>query len=495
MWGAPAAPANGSYTYSRRTFLVIGGSALLLSACQSDPGPQPSVAATETSTITSPSVSTVDSLFSTQPFYVAHRGSGDNWPEHTSTAYSNAVALGANAIEVSVNATSDGVLVCHHDKSTLRSTGQDLTISETTWEELSKLKVDAREWLGPEAEPQPIPRLRDVLEKFAATHVIFIEDKQGTNTGALLDLMDTFPDATSHFVWKQWAGAQQHSMAAERGYKCWGYFGPELFNELDQLAERFDYLGVPHTASDEEVARVVALGKPVIAWEVHFRWMKARLAALGVAGLMCSNLPYVAEIAKPEILDHFASGLRTAGDLPWTTDKGWSVQPEFVEVNKSISLSHQEIQSYLMGSMCPVASDTYRIQFEMCWPHTLPQDHDHAGVAFGIADDQPYRVRVASGASGYHVILRPTGSLELFRRAAGVEDGTLVGSVSTTPAQPGDWIQLEVAVAPNGIDVYRLDGRGWSFGTKDATYRGKYFQLCKNYPGAPPVEFRAVTIL
>lgn len=493
--GASATEGRGAYPFNRRTFFVIGGSALLLSACQSDPRRVPFPVATGTPTIAPRGVSTVDTLFSTKPFYIAHRGSGDNWPEHTREAYSNAVELGVQAIDVAVNATSDGVLVCHHDKSTLRTTGQDLTISETTWEELSKLRVDAREWLGPAAAPQPIPRLQDVLEKFAATHVIFIEDKQGSNAVALLDLMDTFPEATSHFIWKQWGGAGQYALAAKRGYKCWGYFGPELFNDLDKLAGRFDYLGVPHTATDDEIARIVAFGKPVIAWEVHYRWMKARMGALGVAGLMCSNLPYVAEIAKPELVDHFASGLRTAGDLPWTTDKGWGVQPAFVKENKSVSLSHQEIQSYLMGSMRPVGSDTYRIQLELCWPDTLPKAHDHAGVAFGAADDRPYRVRIASEASAYHVILRPTGSLELFRRAAGDADGTLLGSVATTVARPGEWIQLEVAVTPGGIDVYRLDGRGWSFGTKDATYRGSYFWLCKNYPGAPPVEFRAVKIL
>lgn len=492
---ASAAGVGGAYRFSRRTFFVIGGSVVLLSACQADPNLEPVPVATEPPTIAPRSISTVDSLFSTKPFFIAHRGSGDNWPEHTGEAYANAVALGVKAIEVSVNATSDGVLVCHHDKSTLRSTGQDLTISETTSDELSTLKVDARKWLGPAATPQPIPRLKDVLEKFAATHVIFIEDKQGSNTVALLDLMDTFPDATSHFIWKQWAGADQYAAAAKRGYKCWGYFGPELSNDLDKLAARFDFLGVPHTASDDEIARVVALGKPVIAWEVHYRWMKARMDALGVAGLMCSNLPYVAEITKPEMVDHFASGRRTAGDLPWTTDNGWGVQPGFVKENKSVSLSHQEIQSYLMGSMRPVGSDTYRIQFELCWPDILPQDRDHAGVAFGAEDDRPYRVRIASDVSAYHVILRPTGSLELFRRAAGQADGTLLGSVATTAARAGEWIRVEVAVTPGGIDVYRIDGQGWSFETKDASYRGSYFWLCKNYAGAPPVEFRAVKIL
>ena len=66
---------------------------------------------------------TVASLLAAPSFFVAHRGSGDNWPEHTMRAYKGSAAAGLKAIEVSVSATSDGVLVCHHDLNTQRVTG------------------------------------------------------------------------------------------------------------------------------------------------------------------------------------------------------------------------------------------------------------------------------------------------------------------------------------------------------------------------------------
>ncbi|WP_345068412.1 glycerophosphodiester phosphodiesterase [Leifsonia kafniensis] len=480
----------------RRTFLLLGGSALLLTACQSvSPQPPPPVPV-KTTAAPAPALHdwTIDDLLATQPFYVAHRGSGDNWMEHTIDAYSRAIALGAGAIEVSVNCTADGVLVCHHDATTKRMTVSDLTIADVTYAELSQLRNDSRAWLGPAAALQPIPRLTDVLDAFAATHVIFIEDKQGTNTQALLDVMNGYPDPTAHFVWKQWAGAKQHALAAQNGYRTWGYFTEDLYARVDELAPEFDFLGVFHTESDAHIAQVVASGKPVIAWEIHFRSMRERMKGLGVAGMMCSNLPYLTAVSAAARTDSFASGLRAPGDLPWTTEQGWSVQPVLDPAPATVELNHRDIQSYLMGSMSPIAVDAYRITAELCWPDAVPDPTQHAGLAFGLADDRAYRVRVAGESAGYHVVIRANGSVELFRRSAQAVDGTLLGQVQTAPVAPGTWVRLDVEVNGNVIRILRLDGDGWSFEVKDSTYRGGYFWLCKNYVGGPGVQFRSIVV-
>ncbi|MFT2818186.1 glycerophosphodiester phosphodiesterase [Leifsonia sp. A12D58] len=430
----------------------------------------------------------------TTPFFIAHRGSGDDWVEHTFDAYSRAIAVGAGAIEVSVGCTADGVLICHHDDTTKRMTGTDWTVADVTYAELATLRNDSRAWLGPAAQLQPIPLLKDVLDAFAATQVIFIEDKQGTNSEALLDVMDSYPDATSHFVWKQWAGAKQHVLAAKHGYKTWGYLTEDLYERADELAGVFDYLGVFHQASDEQIAQVVATGKPVIAWEIHYRWMLERMKALGVVGMMCSNMSYVTTTTDAAKADTFASGLRAPGDLPWTTDQGWALQPTLSEADGTVELNHEDIQSYLMGSMSPIASDAYRITAELCWPDAVPEPTQHAGLAFGLSDDRAYRVRVAGESAGYHVVIRANGTVELFSRAAQSVAGTLLGQVQTAPVAPGTWVRLEVEVRGNTIRILRLDDDGWSFDVQDSAYRGGYFWLCKNYVGGPGVEFRSIVV-
>ncbi|MET1156401.1 glycerophosphodiester phosphodiesterase family protein [Arthrobacter sp.] len=428
----------------------------------------------------------------TTPFHIAHRGSGDNWTEHTENSYSQAIQSGAKAIEVSVSATSDGVLVCHHDLNTERMTGRNLQISEVTYEELRAVRNNSRSWIGPQAPVQPIPRLKDVLDSHAATSVIFIEDKQGTNTTVLLDLMDSYPDSKDHFVWKQTAGGKHYAEAKARGYKTWGYFVDNAGNAFAELAGRFDFLGIYHGATDDEIKALVAFGKPVICWEIHTRWMRERVMSLGVTGLMCSNFPYVVGNSPISSRDDFASGLRAAGDLPWILGPSYqpTLQPDF----SSVSLNNEASSSYTLGSMCPVTKDTYSLSFDMRWPMTVPDKNGSAGIAFGHADDQPYRPTAPATVAGYHLTLNRDGTMRLFARAAGAMDGELLGEVLSDAPKPGVWMRFRVDISPGEIAFTRLDGVVAGGVARSSSYRGGYFGLTKNYLGKQPVEFRQIEV-
>jgi len=260
----------------RRQFIFAGAGVLFLAACGELPAARP--------TLTSSPRFTIDSLLATTPFYVAHRGSGDNWVEHSMSAYEHSVSMGAKAIEVSVNATSDGVLVCHHDVTTKRLTGKDVKLADITYAELSHLLNSSTEWLGPAAKPQPIPRLTDVLDRFATTHVIFIEDKQGTNTHSLLATISKYPKSSEHFVWKTWAGAVQYKPAQSAGYRIWGYFSEELYPRADELSSKFDYLGVYSIATDAQVQQIVSYG-PKLSISMNAPTVYERDPSLSANGL------------------------------------------------------------------------------------------------------------------------------------------------------------------------------------------------------------------
>lgn len=479
---------------SRRGFLGGTGAAAVLALAGCAAGASAGQGAGETAP--APAPVTIDALLADTPFYVAHRGSGDNWPEHTAKAYANALAAGARAIEVSVNATRDGVLVCHHDRSTLRLTGQDHEIAETDYAVLQTLHNDARAWLGPASKPQPIPLLRDVLDAHAENAVIFIEDKQGTNTWALLEMMERYPNAREHFVWKQSAGGLQVRAAREAGYKTWGYFGPPLYDRLEERAGEFDFLGIDHLADDDVIRQVVALGKPVICWEVHRRHLRDRLVDLGVQGMMCPNIPYVMGSPEPAMTDAFGTGLRPAGDLPWTTDMGWGAQPRIRQDTASLVLEGGEMPSYCMGSMAPIDRELFEIQLEMRWPEDMPEERQHAGLAFGQDSDAPYRVMLKSEVGGYHLVLRANGWLELFRRGPGKLSGTVMGSVKTAPPKPGQWVTLWVNATVEGIGYARIDenGDGRRRFAREPGRKDGYFSLTRNYPSGPPVEFRRVAV-
>ena len=476
--------------FSRRQLLTALGTGALLTACSG--GENPNRGGVRTGLSQPAEVHTLTDLMSTTPFYIAHRGSGDNWTEHTAEAYSQAIQNGAKAIEVSVSATSDGVLVCHHDLSTERMTGRNLQISEVTFEELDAVRNDSRSWIGPHAPLAPIPKVKDVLDAHAATSVIFLEDKQGTNTTALLDLMDSYPNSKEHFVWKQTAAGKHFAEAKERGYKTWGYFVDNVRIRFADFAERFDYLGIYHGASDDEIKALVGYGKPVICWEIHTRWMRERVRALGVTGLMCSNYPYVSGNTPISNRDDFASGVRAAGDLPWILAQTYqpTLQPEF----SSVSLNNEASSSYALGSMCPVMKDTYSLSFDMRWPMAVPDKSGSAGIAFGQADDQPYRPTVPATVAGYHLTVDRVGTMRLFAREARALDGELLGEARSDTPRAGAWMRFRVDVSPREITFTRLDGTVTSALARTSSHRGGYFGLTKNYQGKQPVEFRQVEV-
>lgn len=125
---------------------------------------------------------------------IAHRGASGHRPEHTLAAYELAYRLGADAVELDLVATRDGVVVCRHDVELSRTT--DVTdrpefahlrrtrvvdarpitgwfVTDFTWDQLTQLRARER-WPRKRASSAAhdgqhgIPRLEDVLALTAA---------------------------------------------------------------------------------------------------------------------------------------------------------------------------------------------------------------------------------------------------------------------------------------------------------------------------------------
>src|SRR5436190_21170650 len=92
---------------------------------------------------------------------VAHRGSPRQALENTLPSFEAALGNGADAIELDVHVSADGVVVVHHDPA---ANGQE--IARSTWSALAKLD------LGSGAR---IPRLVDVLRLVGARATVYIE--------------------------------------------------------------------------------------------------------------------------------------------------------------------------------------------------------------------------------------------------------------------------------------------------------------------------------
>lgn len=70
---------------------------------------------------------------------VAHRGSSDDAPEHTLSAYKRAIADGADALECDVRLTRDGHLVCVHDRTINRTSNGRGVLSTLELADLTQL--------------------------------------------------------------------------------------------------------------------------------------------------------------------------------------------------------------------------------------------------------------------------------------------------------------------------------------------------------------------
>ncbi|MFA6034351.1 MAG: glycerophosphodiester phosphodiesterase [Myxococcota bacterium] len=103
---------------------------------------------------------------------IAHRGGGRLAPEESLEAYQKAVAAGAGMLEMDLNATSDGVVVLHHDATVDRITDGKGSISGMTFEELRKLDAgfsyttDGGQTYPYRGKGVRIATFREVLETF-----------------------------------------------------------------------------------------------------------------------------------------------------------------------------------------------------------------------------------------------------------------------------------------------------------------------------------------
>lgn len=78
-------------------------------------------------------------FFEGPPLNIAHRGGVDEFPEHTLFAYTEALAVGADVLELDVHRTSDDELVLIHDDTVDRTTDGSGGVSGMTLAELQGL--------------------------------------------------------------------------------------------------------------------------------------------------------------------------------------------------------------------------------------------------------------------------------------------------------------------------------------------------------------------
>ena len=213
---------------------------------------------------------------------IAHRGARIELPENTLAAFARAFERGANAIELDVHATSDGVVVVHHDPelgfavSTARC-----AIADLTWQD-----VDATA----SVTGISVPTLTEVLAIVPPDATVYVEIK---GSGIELLVADVIGRSSAHCAVHSFDHAtierfKQIAPDVPRGLLFEG--NAEQFDvEVQRIGAREVW---PHYSlvDADLVARARALGARTIVWTVNDAAELRRLAGLGVDGICTDDV-------------------------------------------------------------------------------------------------------------------------------------------------------------------------------------------------------------
>lgn len=217
----------------------------------------------------------------TFPLIIGHRGVSGYAVENSSHAFSLAIDLGCDGVELDVHVTLDRRLVVHHDPVLLSG----IVIAEATLDEVRAV---------PLPDDTPIPTLEDVFALLAPHMHLFVEVKSldSASDDALLDCLRAAgaPDAVHvhSFDHRILARLHEKAPALSLGALSSSYpldpIGPVL-----QCGART--LWQEHHLIDAALIETCRdAGIQVIGWTVNAATDAERLRRLGIAGL-CGNWP------------------------------------------------------------------------------------------------------------------------------------------------------------------------------------------------------------
>jgi|HubBroStandDraft_1064217.scaffolds.fasta_scaffold71915_2 glycerophosphoryl diester phosphodiesterase len=210
---------------------------------------------------------------------LAHRGAHARLPENSVAAFAEALALGADGVELDVRLTADDHLVVHHDDAV---PGVGPVASATRW-----------------ALPRAIASLDEALDACLGS-LVNIEVKRAPSDGAssrtvtlLLELLATRNDrvVVSSFV----PTILDEVVAAGAGLDV-AWLVAARPGGIDLVAPALErgYTGIHparEIADEDLVGAAHAAGLAVRPWTVNDPAEVARLAALGVAAVITDEVP------------------------------------------------------------------------------------------------------------------------------------------------------------------------------------------------------------
>jgi len=238
------------------------------------------------------------------PVVIAHRGGAAHGPENTIPAMELGLKQGADAIEMDVWVTGDGVPVIVHDPSTRRVGDGDVAIESSPLESIRGVDVgfcftsDQGRTFPYRGQGVTVPTLAEVLRRFP-TVPILLELKSPRGQEAVRQVLDEY-EARSHVVV---ASAMHQALrvfrddvycrAASRREIGWWYLGAVAGHATRSAG--YQVLSIPprkrmlHLTSRRVLATAARAHIPVHVWTIDDSAAASRLWRDGATGIITND--------------------------------------------------------------------------------------------------------------------------------------------------------------------------------------------------------------
>jgi glycerophosphoryl diester phosphodiesterase len=212
---------------------------------------------------------------------ISHRGAKRELPENSVAAFLRAVERGAQAVELDVHATRDGIVVVHHDATvavpdrTLPGDIASLSYGELGWVEL--------------APGIAIPSLAEVLDALPSEVTVYVEIKGlGIETNVVSAIGADTRCAVHSFDHPTIARMRELAPGIPRGVLL-DHAATDVRSAMATTGAR-DVWPKWSLITTELVDEVHSAGGRVIAWTVNDRTRVAQLDRMGVDGVCTDDV-------------------------------------------------------------------------------------------------------------------------------------------------------------------------------------------------------------
>jgi len=221
-----------------------------------------------------------------RPLVISHAACGGHAPENTLAGIHKALELEADAIEIDVQASADGVPILMHD----------LTVDRTTNGRGEVAKLSLAQLRALDAGGEPVPTLAGALQLTRGRALLVIEIKQPGIEDFIASVVRAHDSLGDVMVWSFFPQALDAMRSAEPLMPGALLLTAEALSRWPEARERALRLGLQGVSAffsgvDEHLIRdCQRSGLALYAWTVDRQADITRLIELGIDGV-CTNFP------------------------------------------------------------------------------------------------------------------------------------------------------------------------------------------------------------